>query len=142
MSRAREYAGTIATGGLLGYSLSRIGFSDVDSVWGMFALTEFRLIFVFGIAVVLLVPAWKLVDRAVGGIAMHRPIHPGTLAGGALFGLGWALSSACPSIAWVQVGEGKLAALFTIGGIFAGNYLYSVVHRRYFKFSTGSCLDE
>ena len=59
--------------------------------------------------------------------------------GGVLFGAGWALTGACPSIALVQLGEGKLGALVTLVGIFAGNALYAAVHERYFRFSVGSC---
>jgi uncharacterized membrane protein YedE/YeeE len=63
------------------------------------------------------------------------------LAGGALFGVGWALSGACPSIALVQLGEGQLGALVTLAGIFLGNLAYSAIHDRYFRWSTQSCAD-
>ena len=59
--------------------------------------------------------------------------------GGVLFGVGWALSGACPGIILVQVGEGKLGALVTLAGVFLGNALYAAVHQRYFRFSVGSC---
>jgi uncharacterized membrane protein YedE/YeeE len=72
----------------------------------------------------------------------YRPIHRGTLLGGVLFGAGWALSGACPSIALVQLGEGQLAAAFTLAGIFTGNGLYAVARERYLHWDTGSCVDE
>ncbi len=59
-----------------------------------------------------------------------------------LFGAGWALSGACPSIALVQLGEGQLAAAFTLAGIFTGNWLYAVARERYLHWDTGSCVDE
>ena len=51
---------------------------------------------------------------------------------------GWALTGACPSITMVQLGEGQLAAVWTLGGVFVGNWLYSVVHQRYFRWELGS----
>jgi uncharacterized membrane protein YedE/YeeE len=59
-----------------------------------------------------------------------------------LFGVGWALSGACPAIALVQLGEGQFVALFTLLGIFAGNWLYSVVHERFFRWSASTCVDD
>ncbi|MBK8940052.1 MAG: YeeE/YedE family protein [Polyangiaceae bacterium] len=55
--------------------------------------------------------------------------------------VGWALSGACPSIALVQLGEGQLGGLVTLVGIFAGNFVYSIVHERHFRWSTSSCVD-
>jgi hypothetical protein len=42
----------------------------------------------------------------------------------------------------VQVGEGQLGGLFTIAGMVAGNFLYSVAHERWFRWSTNSCVDD
>jgi uncharacterized membrane protein YedE/YeeE len=107
----------------------------------MFSLRDWRLMATFALAVALLVPGWWALDRLhlPGAQAPSRPIHPGTIAGGALFGLGWALAGACPSVALIQIGEGQLAAVLTLVGIFAGNALYALVHRRFFRFSTGAC---
>lgn len=136
-------ASTVLIGVLFGFVLSWVGFSDFDLVVDMFALGDLQLIVVFGVAVAVLAPAWRIIGGRVPGARFAaRPVHRGTLLGGSLFGLGWAVTGACPSIAFVQVGEGQLAALLTIVGIFAGNGLYAVVHRRFFNFSTGSCLDE
>ena len=59
-----------------------------------------------------------------------RPFHRGTLAGGAIFGLGWALSGACPGVIFTQIGEGKLYALLSLAGVFAGNALYGALFER------------
>ena len=59
--------------------------------------------------------------------------------GGVLFGIGWALCGACPSVPWVQLGEGKLASLATLAGVFAGTILYRTVHARFFRWDRGSC---
>lgn len=130
---------TALVGLLLGFSLSHIGFSSWDEVQKMFRFESLRLLFTFGGGVALTALAWRLLhpffDTSIG----PRPIHEGTLLGGVIFGAGWALCGACPAIALVQLGEGQLGALATLAGIFGGNWLYSVVHERYFRFSAGSC---
>lgn len=130
-----------AIGLFMGFALSRIGFASWDEVHAMFTFSSWRLILAFLTGVLVLVPAWRLIHRLTGATWSPRKIHRGTLAGGVLFGFGWAISGACPSIALVQLGEGQFGALLTLGGIFLGNFLYSVVHDRYFRWSTQSCAD-
>jgi uncharacterized membrane protein YedE/YeeE len=50
--------------------------------------------------------------------------QPGVFSGGLVLGAGWALSGACPGTSLVQVGEGKLLALFTVAGIVLGTYAF------------------
>lgn len=138
--RARLF--TLMTGLFLGFSLSRIGFSSWDEVHKMFVFSDTRLFSAFCFAALFLGLAWWMIQRFTGEKWPARKIHPGTLWGGALFGIGWALCGACPSIALVQLGEGQLAALITLCGLFFGNWLYSVVHERYFRWSARGCADE
>jgi uncharacterized membrane protein YedE/YeeE len=126
-------------GVLFGCVLSGIGFTSWDEVHNMFSLADFRLILVFAMAVPLLMLTWMLIYRLRGDEYPTRTLHPGTVTGGVIFGIGWALSGVCPSIAVVQLGEGQLAAGWTIVGIFLGNYLYSVVHQKYFRWTVTSC---
>lgn len=137
----KERVGVGVTGVIFGFALSRIGFSSWDEVHRMFTFSDLRLFLTFCCAVALLAVAWVVIGRLTGASWSPRNLHPGTLIGGALFGTGWALSGACPSIAVVQLGEGQLGAGFTLIGIFAGNWLYSVVHERYFRWSAASCVD-
>jgi uncharacterized membrane protein YedE/YeeE len=68
-----------------------------------------------------------------------RPVHPGIVPGGVLFGVGWALTGACPAIPLVQVAEGKLWALATLAGVVVGTALYRAIHARFFRWDVGSC---
>lgn len=142
MSRVRELFATILVAAVLGFSLSRIGFSSWDEVHGMFTFGELRMTLVFALGVAILAPSWVVVRRIQGATWPTRGVHKGTFVGGLLFGAGWALSGACPSIALVQLGEGQLAAVVTLLGILAGNLVYGVVHARFLRWDTGSCLDE
>ena len=128
----------------LGFLLSRIGFSSWDEVHRMFVLADPRLLLAFAFAVIVLMVAWRVVWRLSNPKPGWRPrhVHRGTLWGGALFGVGWALTGACPIVCVVQLGEGQLAAGYTLLGILAGNYLYSRVHERWLRWTIGSCLDD
>lgn len=134
---------TLAVGAFLGFGLSRIGFSSWDEVHRMFVFADLRMFLTFALSVPLLAVAWQLSRRGFPGRVPFRvrPVHNGTLLGGVLFGAGWALSGACPSIAFVQLGEGRLGAVFTLAGMVAGNWLYARVHERYLRWDAQSCAD-
>jgi len=100
-------------GALFGFALSRARVTDYDTIAGMFRLTDLHLVGVIGSAIA---------TAAVGFWLLRRSGNR-TLTG-------WALSGACPGTALAQVGEGKLAALFTVGGILGGTYLYGRVRSR------------
>lgn len=135
---------TALLGGLMGVVLSRIGFSSWDEVHAMFVFSDLRMFLGFGVAVMVLFVAFRALAKLTPSRTHFRvrPVHKGTLVGSLLFGAGWAVSGACPSIALVQLGEGQLAAGYTLLGVFAGNWLYGAVHMRYLHWDTVSCLDE
>lgn len=131
-------------GVVFGFSLSRIGFSSWDEVHRMFAFTDLRLLLAFVFAVAILAAGWRVVATFSDPKPDWAPraIHRGSIWGGVLFGAGWALSGACPSIALVQLGEGQLVAVWTLSGVFLGNYLYAVVRERWLHWATTSCVDD
>ncbi len=137
----KELAYPGIVGVAFGFVLSRMGFASWDEVNAMFSFRDPRLLLSFGVAVGALAVAWAVIARLSRPRWAPRSIHRGTLAGGALFGVGWALSGACPSIALVQLGEGQIGALITLAGIFAGNWIYAIVHARYFRWVVRSCAD-
>jgi hypothetical protein len=120
----------------MGFGLSRIGFSDFGEVHRMFTFRDLRLLLTFAAAVLLTMVGRKLLIR---GPFERRPLHAGTIAGGIFFGIGWAITGSCPSIAIVQLGEGKFLAALTLAGIVAGTWIYPPVHRRFFRWDSGSC---
>jgi uncharacterized membrane protein YedE/YeeE len=137
----RRKVGVVAVGLLLGFSLSRIGFASWDEVHAMFTFADLRLFLTFCAGVTILAAAWLVVGRVSSPSWSVRPIHPGTLPGGVLFGLGWAVCGACPAVALVQMGEGQMGGAFTLAGILAGNWAYAAVHERFFRWTPGVCLE-
>lgn len=140
----KKAAFTALIGLLLGFVLSRIGFSSWTEVHRMFLFADLRMFLAFCVAVVVLALAVVALERFLPGyvVLSKRPIQRGTLLGGAMFGAGWALSGACPSIVFVQLGEGQFAALCTLCGILAGNYAFGVVRSKYLHWDAVSCADE
>jgi len=59
-----------------------------------------------------------------------RPFQKGTIIGGIIFGMGWALTGACPGPIYAQIGSGEYAALVTLSGAFIGMYLYALLQPR------------
>ena len=112
----------------LGYSLSRIGFTDYGEVHRMFVFADLRLFLVFLGAVVVT----GLGTAALGRWRSlpHKRVHRGVVIGGVLFGLGWAVAGACPGAALAQLGEGKLTALVTLAGIVLGTAAFLAIDRR------------
>lgn len=126
-----------ALGLIMGFSLSRIGFSDFGEVHRMFTLADGRLLATFAGALMLTALGFGLLSGRRSFPA--RPIHPGTLPGAVLFGIGWAVTGACPAIALVQLGEGRAPAALTLTGIALGSWLYPKIHERWFHWDRGSC---
>jgi uncharacterized protein len=145
---------SILFGALFGYLLSKAGATDYDTIAGMFIyrgfksaaapygaqtvpsnlqfpFTEFQLygVLLVTLAVVilgLLVMRIKRVpDRQGEAIEFKAPkFEWNRMPGGLIFGAGWVLVGACPGTAIAQLGEGKLAAVFTVLGVLLGTWLY------------------
>jgi uncharacterized membrane protein YedE/YeeE len=121
-------------GVLFGFVLSRARVTDYDVIAGMFRLAEFHLFGVIGSAIATAAVGFWLLRRAgnttVSGAPLElrrKPWQRGAIWGGLLLGTGWALSGACPGTSLVQIGEGKVVALFTVAGILLGTYVYGWV---------------
>ena len=121
-------------GALFGFVLSRGRASDYDTIAGMFQLSDLHLFGVIGGAIATAAIGLWLIrrggNRTITGAPVdlrRKPWQPGAFVGGLVLGAGWALSGACPGTSLVQVGEGKLLAVFTVGGILLGTYLFGCV---------------
>lgn len=54
-----------------------------------------------------------------------KTFHKGLIFGGLMFGMGWAITGACPGPIYAQIGSGAWPALVTFGGAMVGMYLYA-----------------
>lgn len=122
-----------------GVAVHFIGFTNFDELHAFFALEDLRLLWTFALAVAVTSAAIHLARAPERARLPRGRVHPGIVPGAALFGIGWALTGACPGVVFAQLGEGQLLALLTLVGVLAGNLIYGRVHRRFFRWDTGSC---
>jgi uncharacterized membrane protein YedE/YeeE len=105
----------------LGVSLSRIGFTSFQELHAMLTFANLRLMYVFvGALAGSGVALWLLRHRRQ---LPPKPLSKRVIVGGVLFGVGWALSGACPGVVFAQLGEGKVWALLTLFGVVLGTAL-------------------
>ena len=55
-----------------------------------------------------------------------KALNKGTIIGGIMFGLGWAITGACPGPIYAQIGFGEWPAIITLIGAVLGAYSYSI----------------
>ena len=70
--------------------------------------------------------------RALSGEALNytgKPWNKGIVIGGFIFGVGWAITGACPGPIFAQIGTGAYPALFTLAGAVLGAMLYAALRK-------------
>jgi len=101
----------------------------------MFRFQSFHMYGIIGTAVVLgvisvwLIKKFKLKDTDGMPVVFKdkERSYPRYIIGGIIFGLGWALTGACPGPMFVNLGYGYLAMAVVIVGALLGTYLYGVI---------------
>lgn len=101
----------------------------------MFRFQSFHMYGIIGTAVLLgiisiwLIKRFKLKDTEGIPIVFKDKEHSYVryIIGGVIFGLGWALTGACPGPMFVNLGYGYLAMGVVIVGALGGTYLYGVL---------------
>jgi len=104
----------------------------------MFRFQSFHMFGLMGTAVLLgsiavfLIKKFKIRDHAGQAIvfADKDKAWPKYIIGGCIFGLGWALTGACPGPMFVNLGHGYLSMLVVILGALLGTYLYGVIRNK------------
>ncbi len=125
---------------LMGAVLSFTGFSNFGQIHNMFTLSDFRLLAGFIGSIALSMLGFFLLAR--GKKIPRKTLNKGTIPGSVLFGTGWALTGACPSIALVQLGGGRVVALFTLFGIYFGVWAYRRLASGGLALNTAICGEE
>ena len=59
-----------------------------------------------------------------------KELNKGTVIGGILFGVGWAITGACPGPIFAQIGAGEYAAVSTLLGAMLGSILYNFIRNK------------
>ncbi len=92
----------------------------------MFRFHSFHMYGVMGCAVFTAMLTMSVVGRrSPRAPETRRPFHHGLWIGGSTFGMGWALTGACPGPLWVHVGAGTEVMLIAILSALAGVLTYA-----------------
>lgn len=97
----------------------------------MFQLQSFFMYGVIGTAVVVAMLAVWLIKKfnikTLDGekvVIENKTFHKGQIIGGLIFGMGWAITGACPGPLFVQIGSGFIVVAITLLSAIAGTWVY------------------
>jgi uncharacterized protein len=97
----------------------------------MFRLTSFHMYGVIGTAVAVGIISIQLIKRlnikTLSGEKISitpKTFNKGQIYGGLIFGLGWAITGACPGPIFAQIGSGFLVVFITLLSALAGTWVY------------------
>lgn len=103
----------------------------------MFRLQSFHMYGVIGSAIVtgmisiLIIKRFKI--KTFNGEQIHitpRHFDKGQIFGGLFFGIGWALTGACPGPLYAQIGSGFLTVIITLLSAILGTWTYGRIRHR------------
>ena len=120
-----------AVGLLFGIAFVKAEIISWFRIQEMFRLQSFHMYGVIGSSVVIgalsvwAIKQFKLKTIYGESIEFHqKKFNKGQIYGGALFGLGWAMTGACPGPLFAQIGAGAMAVLITLASAIAGTWVY------------------
>lgn len=97
----------------------------------MFRLSSFYMYGVIGTAVILgaisvfIIKKFNIKTIQGEKVVFHpKTFYKGQIFGGLIFGLGWAITGACPGPLFAQIGSGFLAIIITLLSAIAGTWVY------------------
>lgn len=103
----------------------------------MFRLQSFHMYGIIGSAIAVgMVSVWlirKFNIKTIYGekVVFHpKQFNKGQIIGGLLFGVGWALTGACPGPLFAQIGTGATAVSITLLSAIAGTWVYGFLRDR------------
>ncbi|MBL7826862.1 MAG: YeeE/YedE family protein [Saprospiraceae bacterium] len=103
----------------------------------MFRLSSFHMYGVIGTAVVVgvisvfLIKTFRL--KTISGeevVFPEKTFQRGQIFGGLMFGIGWAITGACPGPLFAQIGAGFPAVFITLLSAIAGTWVYGYFRQR------------
>lgn len=103
----------------------------------MFRLQSFHMYGVIGSAVVVgMISVWLIKKFNIKTVYGETIIFPkktfsvGQIYGGLLFGLGWAITGACPGPLFAQIGTGVSVVCITLISAIAGTWTYGLIREK------------
>ena len=124
----------LAAGILFGIILVKAEVVSWFRIQEMFRLQSFHMFGVIGSAVLVgMLGVWvikKFKLKTIYGEAVEIPkkkFSKGQIYGGLIFGLGWALTGACPGPLFAQIGTGATVIVVTLFSAISGTWIYGLL---------------
>ena len=122
----------LLVGVVFGITLTKAEIISWYRIYEMFRFQSFHMYGVIGTSVVLGIVIIQFIKRSklksIEGEEISIPPKARGwkryLFGGTIFGLGWALTGACPGPLFIQVGNGFLVMIVAIAAALLGTYCY------------------
>jgi len=129
------YVGYLLAGVYFGFVLIRAEVLSWYRIQEMFRFQSFHMYGVIGMAVLVgLISVWLIRRyrvKALSGEAItftpKAPTYIRYLVGGSIFGLGWAMTGACPGPILALIGSGLSVFVVVLIAALAGTWVYSVL---------------
>lgn len=123
---------------LFGITLTKAEVVSWYRIFEMFKFQSFHMYGVIGTAVVLGIIIVQIIKRTKMKSISGDPIVispkafsiPRYLIGGTIFGLGWAMTGACPGPMFILLGNGVLVILVAIASGIFGTFVYGKLRNR------------
>jgi len=103
----------------------------------MFRLQSFFMYGVIGTAVVTgIISIWTIKRYNIKTwygeriVFDKKPYNKGQIYGGLIFGIGWAITGACPGPLFAQIGSGYVVAVITLLSAIAGTWVYGYLSHK------------
>ncbi|MFT6873454.1 MAG: putative membrane protein YedE/YeeE [Roseivirga sp.] len=133
-----KYFKYLILGTVFGIVLTKAELISWFRIFEMFKFQAFHMYGVIGSAVVIGVIITRIIKATKMKSLSGDPIeispktfsYPRYLIGGTIFGLGWALTGACPGPLFVQVGNGYLVMIVAIASGLLGTYVYGLIRNK------------
>ena len=132
-----KYIKYLALGTLFGIILTKSEVISWFRIQEMFRFQAFHIYGVIGSAIVVGMVSIQLIKRnrlkTISGepiVLADKKFYHGIWIGGFIFGLGWAITGACPGPLFAQLGSGVGAAAVMILAALAGTWTYSALREK------------
>ncbi|GAB3674097.1 YeeE/YedE thiosulfate transporter family protein [Hymenobacter agri] len=132
-----KYVKYLVLGTLFGIILTKSEVISWFRIQEMFRFQSFHMYGVIGSAIAVGLVSIQLIKRnhlkTITGepiVIADKQFNHGVWIGGLLFGLGWALTGACPGPMFAQLGSGIGAAAVLILAALAGTWTYSALREK------------
>jgi uncharacterized protein len=128
----------LLVGIVFGITLSKAEVISWYRIYEMFRFQSFHMYGVIGSAVLLGALLIRIIRKSELKSIDGQPIiilpkdrgFPRYLIGGGIFGLGWAITGACPGPMFIHLGHGFGVVMVMIASALAGTYVYGLLRSK------------